>query len=526
MLAAENDALPGGKVGGIGDVLRDIPPALAQCGHSVTVILPSYGLFHEQNGTKKLTLLSVKHEDIEASVAVYHLPAKNPSGVNIVVLDHPLFSLCGKGRIYCNDPSDAPFASDARKFSLFCRSAAALLVSRVIADADVIHLHDWHTALFALLCKYDPLHKKLGSIRLVYSVHNLAIQGIRPLKGPDSSLQSWYPDLTIDSETVSDPRWPHCVNPVATAIRLSDAIHTVSPSYAADIVCKSRVETDGFYGGEGLEQELLQARQQGRLFGILNGCDYTKATTNEKTRDKTNANQWQQPWPQLLQTIRGALHHWLTGSRALMSADYIADSRLSSWETLAQPKHILTSIGRLTEQKARLYRATDPHGVTVIERMLDVLGERGVFIMLGTGDPEYERFFTEMSANHANFLFLNNYADNLSQVLYSSGSLFVMPSSFEPCGISQMLAMREGQPCLVHAVGGLKDTVEHLHNGFSFTGSTVAEQADNLVATLTKVLELRENEPQQWQTICDTAGKSRFLWQDSVTAYVEQLYGR
>ena len=328
MLAAENDALPGGKVGGIGDVLRDIPPALTQCGHTVSVILPSYGSFHEQPGVKKLTLLPVRHEGVESSVAVYELPVDSTPGVNIVVLDHPLFALCGKGSIYCNDPSDTPFASDARKFSLFCRAAAALLVSQVIDSADVIHLHDWHTALFALLCRYDPLCKPLAGIRLVYSIHNLAIQGIRPLKGTDSSLSSWFPDLTTDASVVSDPRWPHCVNPVATAIRLSDAIHTVSPSYAVDIVCESRVETDGFYGGEGLEQELSLAQQQGRLFGILNGCDYT---------DTTNAIL---PWPQLLQTIREALHHWMSESRTLLTADYIADNRLSDWEKRPEPTHL------------------------------------------------------------------------------------------------------------------------------------------------------------------------------------------
>lgn len=513
MLAAENDALPNGKVGGIGDVLRDVPPSLARGGHSVSVILPSYGLFHEQPDTEKITLLSVNHEGVDTSVAVYRLSGASQDGVNIFVLDHPLFSLCGKGRIYCNDPSDAPFASDARKFSLYCRAAAELLLSSVIAEVDAIHLHDWHAALFALLCRYDPLCKPLAAIRLVYSIHNLAIQGIRPLQNPDSSLQSWYPDLQTESSIVADPRWPHCINPVAAAVRLSDAIHTVSPSYAADIVCESRVDIDGFYGGEGLEQELLLAQQQGRLFGILNGCDYSSKRAKS------------QPWPELLQTIKLALKHWLTGSRNLLTADYVADNQLSRWEKLPQPTHILTSIGRLTEQKARLYTARDVTGTTALERMLDTLGPRGVFIMLGTGDPEYERFFTEISINRTNFLFLNNYADQLSQVLYSSGSLFLMPSSYEPCGISQMLAMREGQPCLVHAVGGLRDTVEHLHNGFSFSAPTFDQQAEQLVATLEQALILRENQPQRWQAICDAASQARFLWQDSVAAYVEQLYG-
>jgi len=161
----------------------------------------------------------------------------------------------------------------------------------------------------------------------------------------------------------------------------------------------------------------------------------------------------------------------------LQSADYQADQRLQLWQCdkhtgnetpVDSPQHIITSIGRLTEQKVRLYTSELEDGGNTLDHLLATLGERGIFILIGSGDPEYEAFFTRMAARHNNFLFLNHYAERLSRQLYASGDLFVMPSSFEPCGISQMLAMREGQPCLVHAVGGLKDTVSHGSNGFTF----------------------------------------------------------
>ena len=99
-----------------------------------------------------------------------------------------------------------------------------------------------------------------------------------------------------------------------------------------------------------------------------------------------------------------------------------------------------------------------------------------------------------------------------------------MPSSYEPCGISQMLAMRDGQPCLVHQVGGLKDTVIDGVNGFVFAGDSVPEQVDNLVLSCLKAIELKLNNPIQWQHICQQAQKARFLWKDPVSQYLENLY--
>jgi starch synthase len=99
-----------------------------------------------------------------------------------------------------------------------------------------------------------------------------------------------------------------------------------------------------------------------------------------------------------------------------------------------------------------------------------------------------------------------------------------MPSSFEPCGISQMLAMRDGQPCVAHRVGGLKDTVTGGVNGFSFEGATVGEQAENFVAACLRAVELRREEPERWQGIRRNAAAARFTWDATAAAYLEQLY--
>ncbi len=512
MLAAENDTLPGGKVGGIGDVIRDVPASLAASGHRVSVVMPSYGRFHQLPGSQKVTLLETPFADKLEMVEVYEVLHDHTPGVSIWVLEHELFSVCGKGKIYCNDPNDAPFASDANKFALFCHAAAQAIVGGQFGDADALHLHDWHTAFVAILREFDPKFAALKQIPCVYSIHNLAIQGIRPLSATDSSLASWYPDLKVDKNLISDPRWPSCVNPMAAAIRLSDRVHTVSPSYAEEILRPSKVEEDGFYGGEGLHKDLQQAHDNKRLFGILNGCEYTNDPVEQTS------------WAGIREQMSEQVQQWIADGQVLLSCDYIADQRLRSWQSRDTPLHLITSIGRLTEQKARLFTSLDENGTSALDRLLASLGNRGVFILLGSGDAAYERFLAKVAVRNKNFLFLNHFGQSMADLLYDNGDLFLMPSSFEPCGISQMLAMRRGQPCLVHAVGGLKDTVVDDSTGFQFSGKTFEEQAQAMLDRFDEVLLLREQHPLRYQAICDNASAARFLWQGSVEAYVEKLY--
>ena len=127
-------------------------------------------------------------------------------------------------------------------------------------------------------------------------------------------------------------------------------------------------------------------------------------------------------------------------------------------------------------------------------------------------------------ARNNNFLFLKGYGQDVGDLMYQLGDLFLMPSSFEPCGISQMLAMRAGQPCLVHSVGGLKDTVEHNVSGFCFNGDTLSTQADALLQSLTEALSLYQTNPKQWQAIKRRAADARFSWDSVVTDYITYLY--
>jgi len=447
MIAAENGALPGGKVGGIGDVVREIPTALAQRDCTVSVITPAYGVFGELPGATQLPALKVGFAGLDESLELYRLDGLGNDRVRHYVLEHPLFSRCGAGRIYCDDPPGQPFQTDASKFSLFCLGVAEAINKAVFADLDVLHLHDWHAAFLLILRRYDPRYRGLQKLRCVYSIHNLAVQGIRPFANDDSSLEEWYPGLVYERKLLADPRWSDCVNPMASAIRLADAVHTVSPSYAGEILLADDPGS-GRHGGEGLEQDLRDANNEKRLFGILNGCDYGQEPISDLT-----------DWPSILQRMRELILLWVSRESELASAHFIAHHGLGQLGD-KRPKMLLTSIGRITEQKLGLMRESTSSGQPALHAALEVIDDNGLLVMVGTGDPKYEQFLCETAAIYRNFVYLRGFSEELADTLYRQGDLFFMPSSFEPCGISQMLALRAGQPCLVHHVGGLRDTVQ------------------------------------------------------------------
>jgi len=161
---------------------------------------------------------------------------------------------------------------------------------------------------------------------------------------------------------------------------------------------------------------------------------------------------------------------------------------------------------------------------SALEAILTASGPETLFIMLGNGEKDLEHRFVDIARQHENFLYLRGYVDAFAAPLYASADLFLMPSSFEPCGISQMLAMRAGQPCVVHAVGGLKDTVEHDVTGFVFNADTPAGQAENFVSTTLAALTVKQQDPDHWQSICSNAAERRFSWELAAKTYQQELY--
>ena len=469
---------------------------------------PSYGSLHRLPEAKILTSIDVAFRGESHSVGLWHVPGDS-YGVQNLVFEHRLFAEHGTGQIYVRDDDHRPFASDADRFAFFCAAAAQYIFASERLP-DVVHLHDWHATFYIVLAHYAERYRHLKDIRTVFTIHNLAYQGIRPLAGDASSLQSWYPELHYDYDSIVDPRYNDCVNPMAAAIRLADRVSTVSPTYAEEI-CRPSDRARGFVGGEGLEDDLKAARDQGRLAGILNGCDYDEAGMARSG------------WQELRNLMRSQAEAWLQQEPG-SEAHKLALQRLELLPN-RRPHHVLTSVGRLVAQKATLLLYEIDDDASALQRIAEHVETNGVILLLGSGDPYLEQRLLQQVREMPNVVFLNGYSESLADPLYDSGDLFLMPSSFEPCGISQMRAMRAGQPCVVHGVGGLRDTVDDGVSGFVFDGDDPHAQAGNFVQATVNAIQLRASDPIRWHDICREAAKRRFDWQSSARQTIETLYG-
>ncbi|WP_105264737.1 glycogen synthase [Pseudoalteromonas sp. T1lg76] len=514
-VSSESAAISGAKVGGVADVVAEVSTALARItsasATSVQVVLPEYACLTLAERTL-CGQYSVNFAGHQLTLSLYRVLVAQ--GVTHYVLSHPWLN---SAEVYHNDTDNRPFAADASKFALFCLGVAEAIKQGAFGELDVLHLHDWHSATLAVLRAFAPQYECLQGLRTVYTVHNLALQGTRPFSGDESSLQTWFPWLGYDGQQICDPHYQHCYNPMRAAITLCDKIHLVSPTYVEEVLQPSDPER-GFIGGEGLEGELQKAHQQGRLVGILNGCDYEQEAASYPHKAL---------WPLTQQALFTAM----AKLPQLSSGHYIAHVRMQQWQQL-QIKPWLGSVGRVTSQKVALLaqRLAKPmassDGTLVIDAVLDELAkEQKHFIMLGSGDSYYEQLLTQAMARHDNFLFINGFSLALSDAIYELCELFFMPSSFEPCGISQMLALRSGTPCLVHGVGGLKDTVKEGESGFVFNGDSPTEQGEQLLACLTRALDMHKDQPQDWQQLCANARECRFSWHEAAKAYLSELYG-
>ncbi|TAI49645.1 glycogen synthase [Flagellimonas allohymeniacidonis] len=503
-VSAENDAIPNCKAGGMGDVVRDVPRQISERGDKVHVIVPSYGRLH-QDGIFK-TSLNFDLRIMGYTAELYEVrPKKEFPNITHYVIHHPEIEAGDIAHIYHNDPKE-PFYTDAIKYFIFCTAVAEAIKREAFGKLDVVHLHDWHTSLVLFLREYHKEYETLKPIRFVYSIHNLAIQGIRPFADNYSSLENWFPNVPLDEKALMDYRYQDCINLMAVGIRFADAVHTVSPSYKKDVLLPS--SPPEFIGGEGLEKDLQKADEEGRLFGILNGCNYKNINKEKKGLIYRN-------------TIK-ALFQWLQEESKKYKADFLAHTGEKIMDFVDnRPKFIASSVARLTEQKFYFFKRSPEAFVEILKRLEKV---DGIFMLLGTGAPEYEELFRELSYEHKNFVFTNGQSEKLIDSIYLESDLYFMPSLFEPCGISQMLAMRNGNPCLVHHTGGLKDTVEHLKTGFGFDGDTYDKKIKNMLDTLDLALDMYANDPPAWKKIQANAKRMRFTWKKSVDEYYLSLY--
>ncbi len=494
-------------MGSVGDVVCELSKALAGLGCRPQILTPSYGCLHEAKGRKRRAEFEVRFRHDSHTVTAWSVPGAT-DGVRHIVLDHAGFAPGEPGRIYVgDDDGGAPYAADADKFAFFCAAAAVFLNGRK-RRPDVVHLHDWHTGMLAVLREFDPRLDGLLEVPFVFTIHNLAHQGQRPMVGDTSSLAAWYPWIRVDTERVSEPRALEVFNPMAAAIRLCDRVNALSPSYADEIQNPTDSEA-GFIGGEGLETVLREAGDAGRLSGILNGCDYS---------DPGKVKLGWQAFVLLTKTT-------IEGFEASTPhpAHRLALRRLEALPK-RRPLHVLTSVGRIVHQKVRLFFEPTLSGSTALEDILANLGGNGLLVLVGTGDTNYEQELLDIARENENLIYVAGNSASLAEAVFAAGDLHLKPSSFAPSELGQLEAMRFGQPCVAHAVGALRDTIDDGVNGFVFEGKTPGDQAESFVRRVAQVLAARHDDPLYWHSLRDAARSVRFDWPASARRYVKELY--
>ena len=470
MLSAE--MVPFAKIGGPADVVGALPKALRRMGHDVRVAMPCYrSIRPEQFGmTVQIEALSVPMKQGSETVAIRETTV---AGVPVYFVDAPH---------YFQRENVLGYVDDGERFILFCR--AALEMCRSLEwSPDVVHAHEWHTAIVPnwlhTIYRTDPLFATTAS---VFTVHNMAYQGIfghRILEVAGLADQEFL--MPVLAQKQED-----AVDLLGRGITYADVVTTVSETYANEILTHEY--------GEGLES-LLQQRST-RLEGILNGID---AESLNPATDIYIAQQFD------------------ADRLALRAANKRA---LQEQFGLEQDPDVplLGFVSRLIRQK----------GCDLLASAFDHIMDLGAqIVIIGTGDPHYHEVFSQCVARYPKRAGVHfNFGADWTQPLYAGADMYLMPSRFEPCGLNQMIAMRYGAIPIVRATGGLIDTVAEFDpvndTGTGFTFKEFDPWA-LLVAVARAVQSYRFREP--WQHLMQRAMHVDHSWRVSAERYAD-LYER
>jgi starch synthase len=435
ILMVASEATPFASTGGLAEVLQGLPVALRRAGHQVAVLLP----FYPQVRALKTT---PTHRTFPVTVGPHTFRAEihqtEVSGVHYFFLDIP--KLYERPGLYGSGYSDYP--DNHLRFAALARGALAVCQS--FFTPRIIHCHDWHTGLLPVLLRESVgANPSLDGIKTVFTIHNLAFQGRFPrkaaadlgLNGHPTHSCAFYPDGTLGF--------------LRGALVASDAITTVSPTYARDIQTTP--------GGCGLEDLLLSRRAN--LYGIVNGIDFEVWNPAADPYLPAHFS---------FQDLSGKD----TCKRALLKEFGLPASRAD--------KPLIGVVARLTPQKGFNLLMHQPE---------KFLKQDATLVLLGSGDAEEEDFFRWLaSAYPAQVSVRIGYAARTAHQILAGADLFLMPSRYEPCGLTQLYAMRYGTLPLVHNTGGLNDTVSP-ETGFRFA----RHAPEDLLACLKGALA-------EWQT--------------------------
>ncbi|MCY8866249.1 glycogen synthase GlgA [Bacillus spizizenii] len=466
VLFAVSECIPFVKSGGLADVAGALPKALARLGNEVAVMLPKYSQIPERwkKRMEKTAECTVAVGWRQQYCGIEHMAEGD---VNYYFIDN---------EYYFNRDSLYGHYDDGERFAFFSR-AVLEAAEAVNIQADIVHTHDWHTAMVNYLLKEEyRKHPFYEQMRSILTIHNLQFQGIFP---PDVTHDLL--GLEMDHFHYERLEYNGFVNFMKAGIIAADHVTTVSPTYRNEILTP--------YYGEQLEQVLRY--RENDVTGILNGIDDTFYQPKSDPYIETHYD-----------------------SEHLACKE---ENKTKLQRRMGLPERsdipLISMVTRLTKQK----------GLDLVRRIMhELLEEQDIqLVVLGTGEREFEDYFRYAEfAFHEKCRAYIEFDEPLAHQIYAGSDMFLMPSKFEPCGLGQLIALQYGSIPIVRETGGLYDTVrsyqeeEGTGNGFTFS----AFNAHDLKFTIERALSFYRQKD-VWKSIMKTAMNADYSWEQSAKEY-------
>ncbi|MCA9171136.1 MAG: glycogen synthase GlgA [Planctomycetales bacterium] len=479
ILLASSEVVPFAKTGGLADVCGALPIELSRMGHQVTVILPAYRCAKHCGQPITDTGIDLEIPIGNHVVGGRLLRSQLPnSDVPVILVDQP--SYFDRNQLYRENGRD--YRDNCERFVFFCR-AVMESIRLLEMDIDLIHANDWQTGLLPAFLKVEYENARgYEQVASLLTIHNMAYQG-----------QFWHWDMLLTGLDWKYFNWRQMeyygdLNLLKTGIVFADSVSTVSPRYAQEI------QTSPL--GCGLEGVLYHRRNT--LTGIINGVDY---------------QQWSPATDGHLPATYDE-HNWTEGKPICKRS---LQQEMGLPENLDAP--LIGLVGRLADQKG--FDLVAP----VIRKW--VASSDAQWVILGTGEPQYHTLFEELSAEYPSKVAARlEFSDRLAHRIEAGSDIFLMPSRYEPCGLNQLYSLKYGAVPVVHATGGLADTIrdesydpyqDSQANGFLFDRYEALE----LDQTLERACHIFRHDRSRWQQLVKNGMTQDWSWAESARKYAE-----
>jgi len=453
------------KLGGLGDIARSLPGALKTMDVDVRVVIPYYKVVKMgRNKKTKIGNYSFLYGGENARVEVWQ--ALNPYTKVI--------------GYFLKNTKYLDVVSPVETWGFFDKAVVELIKSKVLEwTPDIIHANDCHTGLIPLLVKQEKL-----PIKTMLTIHNLAYQK----KAPISIVQR----MGINPRLCKVVRWEiksRQINFLQEGIIHADIITTVSPTYAKEIL------TEEF--GYGLH-EILRGKE-GLIYGILNGIDIDWRYT-------ANSRGVKFPYGPKEKRIGEKIEYYDWRKGKALDKEFL-QKKLGL--KVGKDIPMLCFIGRLSEAQK---------GLDILHRMLRRVDQsKFQFVVLGTGEKEWEERFSWLSTFYPKYISCNfKFDDTLAHQIYAASDFIVIPSKYEPCGLIQMIAMLFGTIPIAHKTGGLKDSIREGYNGFLFSSYS----SETLEEKVVKAITMWKNDKAAYEVMVENALATDFSWKKNAKEYL------